>query len=66
DLGLALTIPVGRSALQIRGDVLNVLGRNNVADWSLETVQDGENIEYQRRSRYLLPRTPSLSARFKW
>ncbi|MEM6647012.1 MAG: TonB-dependent receptor [Bacteroidota bacterium] len=66
DLGLALTIPVGRSALQIRGDVLNVLGRNNVADWSLETVEDGENIEYQRRSRYLLPRTPSLSARFKW
>ncbi|MEM1093937.1 MAG: TonB-dependent receptor [Bacteroidota bacterium] len=66
DVGLAITLPVGRSVLQIRGDVLNVLGRNNVADWSLERVEEAENVEYRRLARYLLPRTPSLSARFKW
>ncbi|GAB5519214.1 MAG: carboxypeptidase-like regulatory domain-containing protein [Rhodothermales bacterium] len=66
DAGIAVSVPIGRTMLQVRGDVLNVLGRANVADWSLETIEEDGTIEYRKRPRYLLPRTPSLSARFKW
>lgn len=72
DLAAAYTLPLRQAALQLRLDVLNVLGRQNVADWSIETSEEalpggGTTTIYETQvPRVTLPRTLSLALRLKW
>ena len=66
DLGVAYTQPIGPTAIQLRVDVLNVTNRKNAADQSLFEQVAGEDIGLITQTRYLLPRTLSVSARMKW
>ena len=66
DLGVAYTQPLGPAALQLRVDVLNATNRQNQADRNLFEQTVGDNSELVTQTRYLLPRTFSVSARVKW
>lgn len=62
DVGLTYEQPLGPATMQLRAFVVNVLGRNNVYDWSLE--QSGE--EVTRVNRTLPGRQAVLSFRFNY
>ncbi len=68
DLSAAYARPVGGAHLQVRLDLLNVLDRDNAADWRL--VFDPETFDSEgvlkREERLLLPFTPSLAIRLRW
>lgn len=73
DIGAARTWAFRGASLQVRGDLLNVLGRANVADWRLGvptteggSLTDPTAPEPQRITRYLPSRTPSLAVRVQW
>jgi hypothetical protein len=72
DLAAAYTIPLRQAALQLRLDVLNVLDRDNVADWSIQTSEANlpeggtTNVYEDRIPRQTLPRTLSFAVRLKW
>lgn len=59
DLTAAYTQPLGDIDVQIRGDVINVLNRENVLDWRL--VRDGTT--WRKEARTLYPMIPSLAVR---
>jgi hypothetical protein len=62
DVSVAYTMPAGPARLQIRADVLNVLDRDNVADWRL-VYEDGS---LQKVARPLYPRMPAVAVRVSW
>ncbi|HMB90080.1 MAG TPA: carboxypeptidase regulatory-like domain-containing protein [Rhodothermales bacterium] len=68
DLSVAYTQEFGGLMLQTRLDLLNVLDRDNVADWRFtynpETFEETGLLE--REDRLLLPFTPSLAVRMAW
>ena len=66
DLGVAYTQPIGPTAIQLRVDILNATNRQNEADFNLFEQTVGTNSELIKQTRYLLPRTLSVSARVKW
>lgn len=68
DLGAAYSMPLGLAALQLRLDVLNVLGRNNIADRSISATEtEDRDLVYESETpRATLPRTFSLAVRLKW
>lgn len=59
DVSAAYTQPIGAAALQLRAEVVNVLGRENVMDWRL--VPEGG--AWRKEARTLYPMLPSLAAR---
>ncbi len=68
DLSAAYTQRLGRVMLQTRLDLLNVLDRDNVADWRFVLDPDfyREHGLLRRENRLLLPFTPSLAVRLAW
>ena len=75
DLSLAWSFPIGRTALQARVDVVNVLGRKNIADWRflLDEEQyyasDGDPALtgiLERGNRTLLPRVLTFAVKWSW
>lgn len=67
DMGAAYTRTIGAASIQVRFDILNVLDRDNVADWTLATSEGEDNtINYKKEiPRTTLPRTVSLGIRLK-
>ena len=59
DLGVAFTQPTSLAAIQLRADVINLLGRRNVADWRLEYEDDS----LTKVPRLLYPRLLFISLR---
>ncbi len=68
DLSAAYALRLGRLMLQTRLDLLNVLNRDNVADWRFVYDPDfyREHRLLRREDRLLLPFTPSLAVRAAW
>lgn len=66
DVGLAYTHDFDIAALQIRLDVLNVLDRENTADWSARPVSAENQAFIEKVPRSLLPRISSLAIRIAW
>ncbi|NNE34862.1 MAG: hypothetical protein HKN13_06480, partial [Rhodothermales bacterium] len=62
DLSVAVARRVGRLGVQMRADMLNVLDRENVAEWKLIY----SNGRLTKRPRPLYPRMTTLSMRFSW
>lgn len=65
DLSAAYTLPFGATSLQVRLDLLNVIGRDNVADWRFAPARraDGNLQLLTREDRRLLPFTPAFAVR---
>jgi hypothetical protein len=61
DLGLAYGRKIGAFSMQGRLNLVNVLGRKNVSDWSL--IRDEAAGTYLRDARYGIPFIPALSLR---
>ncbi len=66
DLSAAYTLPIGRSSVQVRGDLLNVFGRRNEVE--RQFIGNGgyysRNALYEPMTRHGLPR--SLSWAVRW
>ncbi len=65
DLSAAYTVPLGAASLQARIDLVNVLGRDNVADWRFAPARrtEGDTLLLVREDRRLLPFTPAFALR---
>ncbi|NNE34495.1 MAG: TonB-dependent receptor plug domain-containing protein [Rhodothermales bacterium] len=50
DVGVSYERPVAESIVRLRLDILNVLNRNNVLDWSLQQSGGGSQFEIDRRT----------------
>lgn len=67
DAAVAVEQPVGAARLRLRADLLNVLGRRNAADWTLDVREDEDGtLRYEHVPRPLLPRLPSVALRVIW
>ncbi len=68
DLSLAYTHHLAGVMIQTRLDLLNVLDRDNVADWRFAFDPEFYNRSglLKREERLLLPFTPSLALRLAW
>ncbi|PIQ63592.1 MAG: hypothetical protein COV99_01680 [Bacteroidetes bacterium CG12_big_fil_rev_8_21_14_0_65_60_17] len=74
DTGFSWTFPVGSYAMQLRADVINVLGRKNTAEWLFQLDEEqfflgddsGQTGLLERNERPLLPRVVSIAARLTW
>lgn len=66
DVGLAYTLDFDVAALQLRLDVLNVLDRDNTADWTARPVQTEGQTFIEKVPRTLLPRIATLAVRLAW
>ena len=68
DTSVEYTHTLGATSVQVRADVINVLGSNNVADWGLVKDADSDNDDdlLVVKHRSTLPVTPSLALRFIW
>lgn len=74
DISGAYTFMIGDYALQLRGDVINVLNRRNTAEWLFRLDEDnyfngganGLTGLLDRSERPLLPRVVSVAARLTW
>jgi len=74
DAGFSWSFPVGSYAVQVRADVINVLGRTNAAEWLFELDEEqfflgdeaGQTGLLERSERPLLPRVFSFAARLTW
>ncbi len=62
DAGLTYEQTWGRATIQVQAFVVNVLGRNNVYDWSLQQNEEG----IDRVARTLPGRHPVFSVRFNY
>ncbi len=65
DVGLAYTRQLGTLGTQVRLNIINVLGRRNVTDWSLVTPA-ASGAPFQRISRSGTPFLPLLSVQANW
>jgi len=74
DLSGAYSLRMGKYAIQLRLDVINVLNRSNTAEWRFELDEDsyfGNETTtstglLERSNRQLLPRVISFAARLTW
>ena len=67
DLAATYSMAVGPTICQLRLDLLNVLDRQNEADWTLLPDDEaGDGNEYRVSARTMLPRTPSFTLRMRW
>lgn len=64
DLAASWQKKLGKTGLQIRGDVLNATNRKNEMDWQL--TYNSSTMQYEKKPRYLMPIVPSLSVRLSW
>jgi hypothetical protein len=62
DVSLAYARPIGTAGIQLRLDALNLLDRQNVADWRLVPSEQG----YHREPRHLYPFMPAGAIRVTW
>jgi hypothetical protein len=72
DLSGSYSMRIGKYALQLRADIINVLNRDNVAEWRFELDEEtyfGSGTTtglLDRSDRHLLPRVLSVAARLTW
>jgi len=74
DASVAYSFRLSDYSLQLRADVVNVLNRNNIAEWRFQMDEDiyfgnGELPStglLERTDRLLLPRVISIAARLTW
>ncbi len=74
DAGFSWSFPIGSYAVQVRADVINVLGRLNTAEWLFQLDEEqfflgddaGQTGLLERNERPLLPRVVSFAARLTW
>ena len=73
DFSVAHTIPIGGLSLQLRADIINVLNRQNAAEWRFEldeeTFFSGSTDTsglLNLRDRPLLPRVLTFAAKLTW
>ncbi len=63
DIGAGITFKAGGMDIDLRGNITNLFGRDNVRDWSL--VDTGSE-SYMRAARLATPFLPSLSLSVGW
>jgi hypothetical protein len=75
DIGAGYSFPLGPVGLQVRIDIINVLGRANTADWRFvydedryfgQTGDPSESGILDRGVRELLPRVVTFALRLNW
>ena len=74
DVSVAYSLDIGKYALQLRGDIVNVLNRQNSAEWRFQMDEDSyfgggatsSTGLLERSDRLLLPRVFSFAARLTW
>ncbi len=74
DLSTAYSMRLGKYSLQVRADLINVLNRDNTAEWRFELDEEsyfGGGVDnttglLERSDRLLLPRVFSAAVRLTW
>lgn len=66
DLGLAYSTTLRNTSIQARFDAINVLNRDNVAEWQFVKTAAATSGFLERQPRYTLPFIPSFTVRVGW